>query len=1129
VPFREPSRVAMGAGALLVAGGTALLVSVLHIIFAPAGFLYVYVPVVAAVGYLWGRLPGWVAAIVSLAGAWFAVVSPHDPLSLPLPTEWPGIILFTAVAVVTAEGAVRLRRADLAARQLASIVESSDDAIFSKAPDGTILTWNPGAERLFGYGAAEALGRPVFMLAPHDRAGAVADLLARLRRGERFERYETECVKRDGSRVDVSLSISPIRSRWGAVVGSSSVARDITERKRVEQQRQLLVQIGDALSGLDVDANLDGLARVLVPALADWCIIDLTDDSGTLRTAITMHKDVDRAALAREVQRRYPPDPRSRYGAAHAVRTRKAELYADISATLLADAVPNPALRRIVRSLGARSAMVLPLVAHERCLGAITLFSAESARRHTEADLAFAEEVGRRAALALDNARLHRSEQLQRVAAERAADRVTRMQAITAALSEAVTPEQIADVIVAHAQETFGGSAASLCLLSADQSTLELVRAVGYPSEITQRWRRFPLRRPTTGAGPAGSVGAVWHAAGGTQDGRAPDPTPFMDSATAGALAEVPLISYGRVIGVLYVRFTEARRPPTDELEFMVTVGRQCGQAIERARPYARERRVAETLQRALLPGALPQCPGLALRSAYRSGGAWESDIGGDWYDMFWLPDGRIALSIGDVAGRGLRAAVTMGQLRQSIRAAALSHADPSGVLRRASDLLALTDGDAAMATALFGVMDPNTSELIYATAGCPAPILVVPDEEPARLPCGGLPLGYLGIDQPPSHSVTLPRGSLIVLYTDGLTETRLDPIVGEAAVIEAAREVLTEPEADHAEAIVKRVLTHGHIGDDIAVLTVAVAARPFDRFEIALPSEPRSAVVVRQALRRLAADTGLDRERLTSIMVAVGEAVNNVIEHAYGTTAGQLRVRAYVDERRTLRVEVADDGTWRTDRPFTGGGHGLRVMEALADAVEVQSTSAGTTVRLAMKLPHDSASIPDELSTEPGGAPRDGVAGAIDPRPTGGSPGKDGAGRLARGTPFGIYRAGEIPVVTIGGDMDLRNAAAFEAALDQAARADSRGVIVALTEAAYLDSYAIGALLRFGRRLATNRRELLLVVPSSAALRRLVHIAGVGQAFKTFGTLADAIETMRPVGEPSTRPRPLGSAPSSP
>lgn len=166
---------------------------------------------------------------------------------------------------------------------------------------------------------------------------------------------------------------------------------------------------------------------------------------------------------------------------------------------------------------------------------------------------------------------------------------------------------------------------------------------------------------------------------------------------------------------------------------------------------------------------------------------------------------------------------------------------------------------------------------------------------------------------------------------------------------------------------------------------------------------------------------------------------------------------------------------------------------------------------------------MPVELPADPGGA----ASGMLERRLAGGSPGMEGPARPARGTPFGIDRAGEIPVVTIGGDMDLRDAAAFEAALDQAARAESRGVIVALTDTAYLDSYAIGALLRFGRRLATNRRELLLVVPSSATLRRLVHIAGMGQAFKTFGALADAIATIHPAGEPSTRP--LGPAPSSP
>ncbi|HYM70707.1 MAG TPA: anti-sigma factor antagonist [bacterium] len=1099
---------------LLAALCVGVLVWALHAELPADAFLFLYaLPVIGAAAYLGGRIPGGVAGIISLIAARYFIVSPVSSFSL-FPAALPVLGLFAVLAAFTVEASVRLRDADIAARKLASIVESSDDAIFSEALDGTIRTWNAGAERLYGYAPAEVIGRSVAMLAPPDHADEIAGILSRLRRGERIERHESVRVKKDGTRFDVSLTISAIRTASGMIAGASVIARDISDRKRVERQQQVLAEAGDALArSLDVDANLETLAGLLVAALADWCIIDLAGDDGTLRTAITMHRDPARMALMREVQRRYPPDPRSGYGSTNAVRTGRAELYPEVSDALLEEAVPNAALRSIMRSLGSRSAMVLPLTARERAFGAITLFSAESARRYTGADLVFAEELARRAALALDNARLHRSEQLQRAAAQRAADRIGRMQAVTAALSEAVTPEQVADVIVTHALQTLGGNAAGLSLIGSDGSTLELARAVGYPSDITQR-RRFSLDEHPVLAAAIRARRVVWHEPDGDPAVRDPEHERLPDAFRPGARAAIPMMLHGRAIGVLDMHFRDRQRPAADDLESMLTLGWQCGQAIERARLYAREHRVAETLQRAFLPGVLPQLPGIAVHASYRSGGVRESDIGGDWYDVFRLPNGHLALSIGDVAGRGLRAAVTMGQLRQSIRAAALEHTDPSIVLKRASDLLALTDGDDAMATALFGVLDPNTSVLAYATAGHPAPILVGHNLEPTRLGCGGLPLGYLGDEPLPLRTVELPPGSLLVLYTDGLVETRHDPIVGEAAVIEAARRELVDAAADHAEGIVRRVLTHEPIRDDIAVITLAVAGTRLDQFEITLPAEPRNAVLIRQALRRLAADAGLDRDRLASVTVAVGEAVNNVIEHAYGAKTGSVRVRARLD-RSMLRIDVADEGTWRPARPSDGGGHGLHVMKALVDVVDVDTTPAGTTVRLTVKLPDDRDRTPQSPSSVDGrrAAP---TAASTELVAEGGPP--RSATPLPPGRPvtLEISQINGIPVVTVAGDLDLESADAFRATLDRAARAESGTVIVSLGDATYLDSHAVGTLLRFGRRLTTNRRKLLVVAPSSAALRRIVDIAGMQAVLRIFDSLTEAMHSVLPAVDAS-------------
>jgi PAS domain S-box-containing protein len=131
---------------------------------------------------------------------------------------------------------------DETAQRLAAIIESSDDAILAKDLNGTIISWNSGAERLFGYTADEAIGRPVAMLIPLDRPNEEPNILARIRAGERIDHYETIRQRKDGSLIEISLSVSPIRGRDGHVIGASKIARDITERRRAEEQQLLLIR-----------------------------------------------------------------------------------------------------------------------------------------------------------------------------------------------------------------------------------------------------------------------------------------------------------------------------------------------------------------------------------------------------------------------------------------------------------------------------------------------------------------------------------------------------------------------------------------------------------------------------------------------------------------------------------------------------------------------------------------------------------------------------------------------------------------------------------------------------------------------------------------------------------------------
>jgi PAS domain S-box-containing protein len=450
-----------------------------------------------------------------------------------------------------------------------------------------------------------------------------------------------------------------------------------------------------------------------------------------------------------------------------------------------------------------------------------------------------------------------------------------------------------------------------------------------------------------------GLPGRVWEAArplwmvDATKDARAPWAAAAAREGFHAALG-FPLAHGSEVFGVMEFVTRKILQPDDDLLEMVATIGSQIEQFVDRAQVYERAHRIAETLQRAFLPASLPELPGVRFCAAYLPG-AVESEVGGDWYDVFRLPDGRVALSVGDVVGHGLQAAVIMGQVRQSIRAAALEGHRPPLVLTRASSVLRLTYEIEGMATAVFGIFDPVSLTFTYATAGHPAPALAAPDGRVEMLPSGGLPLGAQSFQPSSGQTVSLPLGSLLVLYTDGLVEATKDVVAGEAALIAALQAELAEGPEDAARAVLDRMLAGGRPTDDVAILTVALDPTPVDQFDLTIPAAPAALPVVRQALRQVTRTVGLDEDRAMALQVAVGEAMNNVIEHAYGAASGMVHVRVRRDGN-ALIVHVEDHGSWRPPRA-EGRGHGLALMRGLVDAVEIDSTPSGTTVRLRILL----------------------------------------------------------------------------------------------------------------------------------------------------------------------------------
>jgi PAS domain S-box-containing protein len=429
-----------------------------------------------------------------------------------------------------------------------------------------------------------------------------------------------------------------------------------------------------------------------------------------------------------------------------------------------------------------------------------------------------------------------------------AALRTARLQQATSMLAEALTVEQVVQVITEVGRSAIGAERSAVAMLDPDRLRLKTVNPAGLPGSPGAISGDIPLDTP--------SVMTAAISARRPLTFESPDALRryfegqvnldlFLSHSDERAWVGLPLLSSGAPLGALRFSFTRPRQITDEERVFLEALAGQCALALERASLFEREHTTAETLQRSLLPDRLPTVPGIILEARYLPV-TRNMEIGGDWYDAFRLPDGKLAVAAGDVMGKGLTAAAGMGRVRNALRALALTDPRPAAVLAGLDRLFIATELEEQVTTVAYLVVDPETGDGMAGNAGHLPPLLLSPGVPP-RLDTteAGTPLGWASPRQ--QYKFSLPPGNTAVLYSDGLVENRkrgLDKGLDElVAVASQAPPGVAEDPAQLLAYLVDRMLTGYEQDDDVTVLVLHVPGREGQSAE----RRPRAAAVPRK------------------------------------------------------------------------------------------------------------------------------------------------------------------------------------------------------------------------------------------------------------------------------------------
>jgi serine phosphatase RsbU (regulator of sigma subunit)/anti-sigma regulatory factor (Ser/Thr protein kinase) len=504
--------------------------------------------------------------------------------------------------------------------------------------------------------------------------------------------------------------------------------------------------------------------------------------------------------------------------------------------------------------------------------------------------------------------------------------------------------EDMLSELLEHIRSSVDVDTAAVLLLDEDRGVLVARAARGLEEEVRQGVQ-VPLAR-----GFAGRIAAEARPIIIKDLDRAEVVNPILGQKGIRSMLGVPIQVEGRVIGVMHIGTLVQRDFVEDDVTLLQLAADRAALAIDRAR-ISEQRAVTEIMQRTLLPDALPEIPGIRLSAKYLPAGSGVK-IGGDWYDVFQLTNGRIAFVIGDVVGRGVLAASVMAEIRTAVRAYMAQGDKLTEVVSMLNELL-VSMGRSRGATLTILELDPEAEELEAVTAGHLPPLLIEPNGHVLLLEqTHGPPVGIRIGHHYHAWRYPFPTGSRLLLYTDGLIERRDESIdEGFQRLTVAAHAAAQRTDSSFADRVYRALRDESSLEDDIALL--AIEALPLeDTLEMTLPARPNTLGGLRNTLGRWLQAAGANENELFDITLSASEAATNAIEHAYGAREASFTVRCEHDGQE-VTVTVRDIGRWRTARP-QGGGRGLEIMRSLVDCVQVNSDEEGTVVTMTKRLSHE-------------------------------------------------------------------------------------------------------------------------------------------------------------------------------